>query len=51
MIITESNKMTAEKAIVILSKQGITVNMEEAIAVLDFMHLLADIYLLDESAI
>ena len=44
MIKTETQRTTPEKAIIILNKQGITVNPEEATAILNFMYLLADIY-------
>jgi hypothetical protein len=41
----ETQRTTSEKVIIILDKQGITVNPEEATAILNFMYLLADIYL------
>ncbi|WCT11551.1 hypothetical protein [Mucilaginibacter jinjuensis] len=45
MIKTETQRTMPEKAIIILNRQRITVSPEEATAILNFMYLLADIYL------
>jgi hypothetical protein len=47
MITSEQKKMTPEKAVLLLSKQNIKVTPEEALAIINFMYLLADIYLYD----
>ena len=44
---TQTKLLTPEKAVAILGKQGCTVSLEEATAILNFMYLLADIYLYD----
>lgn len=42
---TEKRAMTAEKAIAALKKQNQEVSIEEASEVIDFLYLLAEIYL------
>ncbi|WP_183576117.1 hypothetical protein HDF18_19755 [Mucilaginibacter sp. X5P1] len=41
----KAEQVTIEKAIQLLEKQGVKLNSQDAEAVLDFMNLLADIYL------
>jgi len=44
----DTKTVTPEKAVILLNKQGITISAEEAIVILNFMYLLADIYLYDQ---
>lgn len=43
MIIPGSKKIIRQKVVTILGKQGVNVNPEKAIAILDFMYLLANL--------
>lgn len=45
MIKAEYQSVTIEKTIVLLEKQGVKLSYQDAEAILDFMNLLADIYL------
>ena len=46
-MITEEIRMTPEKAVSLLKKQGLEISIGDAIAIIQFMHLLADICLND----
>ncbi len=51
MIKAETQMMTPEKATTLLKKHNVIVTPEEALAIINFMYLLADIYLFDEQDI